>query len=50
MNEEDALRIAGLVLTMLEDRGGFDHWWHEIEPEDQDEIKGAIADIIREGE
>lgn len=29
---------AWSVLVVLADRKGFNHWWHDIEDEDQDEI------------
>ena len=38
--------IAKVVIDELLDRGGFDHWWHEIDKELQKEILITLASRI----
>lgn len=44
MNKEPAKQI----IAALEDRGGFDSWWYQIDKEDKKEIIDEIAQIIDE--
>lgn len=37
-----AVRIVNAVLTDLNDRSGFDHWWCTIDPDIQREIRHAL--------
>jgi hypothetical protein len=41
-------RAVALILTALEDRRGFDGWWHDIDEEIQDEIKDDLGQQIAE--
>lgn len=34
------------IINALNDRSGFDGWWHDIEPETQQEILEEIEKII----
>lgn len=38
--------IVDKIIKVLLNRGGFDHWWHEIEHGDQVEIKVELARVI----
>ncbi len=39
---EKALKI----IEILNDRGGFDHWWSDVETDDQNEILEEIAKVL----
>ena len=45
----DSIETARQIIGDLEDRSGFDHWWHEIDASVQEEIVQAIAKRIEEG-
>ncbi len=38
--------MAEKVIELLGRRGGFDHWWDEIEPEIQEEIIDELYDLF----
>lgn len=38
LNLDLGRRLAWVEILTLEGRGGFDHWWDEIEEEDKDEL------------
>lgn len=40
--------IAGLIIDALNDRKGFEHWWIDLDEDNQAEIRNKIADIIEE--
>lgn len=40
-------RLVDAVIGELEDRKGFDHWWHEMDDEIKDEIVEALEDKVR---
>lgn len=46
MNKKLAKKLVELIFNELNGRGGFDHWWGNIDDDIQDEIKGAVVDII----
>lgn len=45
--EGRAANIVSEVLDNLEDRGGFDHWWGDIDDGIQQEIRGELAAIVK---
>lgn len=45
---ESATDIVKAVLHELKDRGGFDHWWDDIEPETKAEIEQALVRVVKE--
>ena len=50
MTERDSFvtAITDKVIDVLYGRGGFDHWWDDIDDEIKDEIKEEIADVLME--
>lgn len=38
--------MAEAVISVLEDRRGFDHWWDYVDPEAQRHIKNQIAGVL----
>lgn len=43
-----ALAYAKRIIMALDDRGGFDHWWHDIAEDDKYEILTEISKITEE--
>ncbi len=39
-------KIVDEVLKVLDGRKGFDHWWYEIDGEDQTDIRNELADAV----
>ena len=48
MASSTATDVAELIVADICNRGGGDHWWYEIDPEIQEEIIDAWAEIIDE--
>lgn len=44
----EARKKAEKIIYMLNDRKGFDGWYHDIWPEDKEEILTEISKIIEE--
>lgn len=38
--------IADVIIDRLNDFGGFDHWWHDCQPEDKQYIKKALNKVV----
>ena len=47
MKQDKAKRIVEAVLTELQSRGGFDHWWYEIDPVIREEIRHDLAKVVQ---
>ena len=41
-----AKRIVEEILRELDDRGGFDGWWGDIDEDIQEEIKAKLTEIV----
>lgn len=39
-------KIAAAVIAALEDRKGFDEWWHDIHPDDQADILTELTAVV----
>lgn len=44
--QEMARKLAEACIYQLGDHNGFDHWWHDIDQEDQDNIVTELADQL----
>lgn len=44
----DVKKTVKEIILFLNDRGGFDAWWGDIDPEYQKEILEGMMDIINE--
>ncbi len=44
-NQDIAISIVNNIFRLLNGRGGFDHWWHDIDEECQQEILAACRKI-----
>ncbi|MEK6882382.1 MAG: hypothetical protein AABY22_22370 [Nanoarchaeota archaeon] len=39
-------QIALKILDLFEEKEGFNHWWHDIEKEDRNDIYQELKEII----
>jgi hypothetical protein len=43
-----AAQLVGLVMSVLHDRRGFDHWWDDLDPRVQEEIIEEMTDVVED--
>lgn len=46
-NNQKDLELVDKLITLLQDRGGFDDWWGNIDEDTQTEIISELASIIK---
>lgn len=47
-NRKIAKRIVQRQIKSLDDRKGFDHWWHQLDSEVQKEIRKELRSIVED--